>query len=340
MKSYNIFVGGYGSKAEEAIHYVRFDPKHQSFKKLGAITGIDAPSFLALHPKQNYLYAISEVEEGELVSYQVGDQLSETSREKTGGSGPCFLHVTDDGLYSIVTNYGDGKVSLHPIEDDGKVSQHTDLHLLKETDEASHAHMCYPLGYDQLYIVTDLGQDTIFLFRLQPQHQQLVLQRSFPLKKGFGPRHIEVDQTKNYLYIANEFSSMITVYHYNEPFSELQLIQEISTIPSSEQKDNFCADIHFSPDKTRLFVSNRGRDSIVVYRVQEDGCLSFVDEATTLGEWPRHFALSSDADYLFIANQHSDRLSVLRVHSDGKLQELACHYELASPACVVMFDRE
>ncbi|UOQ86704.1 lactonase family protein [Gracilibacillus salinarum] len=337
IRNYNMFVGGYGSKTEEAIHYVRFDSEQQSFHKLDAITGIDAPSFLALHPDQNNLYAVSEVEEGELVSYQVGDQLIETSRIKTGGSSPCYLHITDDGRYSIVTNYGDGKLSLHPLEEDGKVQLQADLHLFQKSGEASHPHMCYPLGYDHMYIVTDLGQNKLFLFQLQSDHQQLELQASFPLKDGSGPRHIEVNKAKNCLYITNEFSSVVAVYHFNKSFTNLQLAQEIPTIPPDEVQDNFCADIHFSPDKSLLFVSNRGRDSIVVYRVQADGRLRFVDEAAALGEWPRHFAISPDGEYLFIANQHSDRITVLRVQADGRLQALACHYKIASPACVVMF---
>ena len=66
-------------------------------------------------------------------------------------------------------------------------------------------------------------------------------------------------------------------------------IQTISTLPSNYDQKS-CADIHISPDGKYLYGSNRGHDSLAIYKVLENGRkLENIDFQSTLGKTPRNF---------------------------------------------------
>jgi hypothetical protein len=55
-----------------------------------------------------------------------------------------------------------------------------------------------------------------------------------------------------------------------------------------------------------LYTSNRGHDSIAVFRVGEDGALTTIDHTSTGGAIPRNFDLTPSGDRLIVANQASN----------------------------------
>ncbi|SFL42384.1 6-phosphogluconolactonase [Gracilibacillus orientalis] len=336
MSSYKMFVGGYGQEEDEAIQVITYDFKKQSFKKLLAVKGIQSPSFLAIHPYLDTIYAVSEVDNGEVAGFQLDSQFIEVGRQSTKGSGPCYVHADEEGEFLLIANYGEGNISLHPLQEDGSVETCSDVVTLPivHQEKNSHPHTCYPLGDQDTFLVTDLGQDSLSLFRLDRNQQRLIHVHSFELGMDKGARHIVVYQNRKFIYIANEFSSTVSVYRFNQEKLEIELIQEISTIPQDVVIDNYCADIHFSPDEHFLYVSNRGRDSITVFQVFTDGMLTFHDEVSTLGRWPRNFAVTPDGAFILVANEHSDMITVLKITSDGTLQQLPDKYEMIKPTCL------
>jgi 6-phosphogluconolactonase len=73
------------------------------------------------------------------------------------------------------------------------------------------------------------------------------------------------------------------------------------------------ADIHLDAAGERLYVSNRGHNSIAVFQVAFDGGLGLLAIKPCGGDWPRNFALSPDGRFLVVANQNSGTLDVLPV---------------------------
>ena len=66
-----VYVGTYTSKGSEGIYRFRFDLSSGKLERLGMTSGVENPSFLAIHPSGKFLYAVSEI--------------SELNGEKTGG---------------------------------------------------------------------------------------------------------------------------------------------------------------------------------------------------------------------------------------------------------------
>ena len=75
--------------------------------------------------------------------------------------------------------------------------------------------------------------------------------------------------------------------------------------------ENTIADIHVSPSGQRLYVSNRGHNSLAVFAIAADGRLTGLTVPACGGNWPRNFALAPGGRFMLVANQYSDEVSVL-----------------------------
>jgi len=83
-----------------------------------------------------------------------------------------------------------------------------------------------------------------------------------------------------------------------------------------------------------VLVSNRGHDSIAVYRInlEDSGKLTLVNIFKTLGKTPRHFQLNASGDLLCVANQDTDTLSMFRFNKEtGELKSTGRIHGVNSP---------
>ena len=83
----------------------------------------------------------------------------------------------------------------------------------------------------------------------------------------------------------------------------------------------------------RLYVSNRGADTIATFAVDGTGDLALVDEVSCGGSWPRHFAI--DGGVLFAANQKGNSVVSFRFDAEGLPRPTGDVVELDSPTCVL-----
>ena len=88
-----------------------------------------------------------------------------------------------------------------------------------------------------------------------------------------------------------------------------------------------------------MYASNRGHDSIVIYRIDPlTGRLSYAGHASTQGKTPRSFGIDPTGRYLLVANQDSDSVVTFRVDADsGKLQPAGHIAQVPTPVCVKFF---
>ncbi|MCX6067329.1 MAG: beta-propeller fold lactonase family protein, partial [Chloroflexi bacterium] len=88
--------------------------------------------------------------------------------------------------------------------------------------------------------------------------------------------------------------------------------QSLATIPSNAP-ENIVADIHISATGKRLYVSNRGDNSVAIYDISDDGSLKLVAILACGGNWPRNFALTPGEKFILMANQYSNEICVLPI---------------------------
>mmetsp|Transcript_14505 Transcript_14505/g.36757 ORF Transcript_14505/g.36757 Transcript_14505/m.36757 type:complete len:435 (+) Transcript_14505:76-1380(+) len=222
----------------------------------------------------------------------------------------------------------------------------------RQADPHSHAVILDPF-FGQIAYVPDLGMDLIRQFRFDKVSGKLHSIGTIPSgpsgRVALGPRYIEFHPTLPVCYVVNELSSEVSVFAFDrrvveavisgEPVTEptLRLVQTVSTIPEAYPGDmNTCGRIAVHSSGKFVLVSNRGHDSITVFRVHLDpssaGLLSVASTQHTRGATPRHFMFDNSGQWLVTANQDSDNLGVFRFNlATGKLEWSGQQYEVPSP---------
>lgn len=345
MNVFDVFVGSYGSAEEPTIHWLRFNVINQRFKQITSVSGVENPSFLTVNQKQNRLYVVSEVDEGEVVSFSIDwqrEELIELNRQSTNGCGPCFLEVHSSDRYLFTTNYGSGSIVVHPLTVEGRIAKSSDWHDYSkkalEKGIVSHPHMIRNIPNTPNYLVTDLGMNVLNLYMFQEKTGNLSSCKQIKVSAGSGPRHLTFHPYFRRLYVVNELNSTVLVYAYDEEKMDLEWLQTIETIPTEYVGNNYCADIHVSSNGENVYVSNRGHDSIAAYQIQLNGTLKMLGHISCGGKWPRNFAVVPCGNQLLVANEHSNSINIMTIQDDGMLRQIDVSYSVTNPVCLQVID--
>ena len=111
----------------------------------------------------------------------------------------------------------------------------------------------------------------------------------------------------------------------------LKYIYTVSTLPAEYQGISTAAGILLSKDGNHLYVSNRGHDSVSVFRVAGEK-LTLEGFIPSFGISPREIALSGD--FLLCGNELSDNITVFSLR-DGIPSAPVCNYEVKMPWCIL-----
>ncbi len=351
-----LYVGTYTSGASEGIYVYKFNTETGELTQPFTVENVVEPSFLAIQPQHKYLYAVNETEEyegeksGAVSAFAIDRKtggLRFLNKQASLGGAPCHISVSRNGKFVLVANYLGGNVSVFPVEADGllgaaiETQQHSGSGPNKERQEAAHAHSINLDKNNRFAIVCDLGVDRVFVYKFDDQSGKLEPnppQNFYRTKPGAGPRHLAFHPEKNFVFLINELDSTISSLGFDTENGILHEIQAVSALPENFQGENTCADIHAAPNGRFLYGSNRGHDSIVVYKIDENkGALEYVEHVSTGGKTPRNFMISPNGKFLLAANQDSDSINVFRIdEQSGKLRQTAEKADISMPVCLKM----
>lgn len=350
-----LYVGTYTSKGSEGIYVYKFDAETGSLSRLHTIKNVVEPSFLAIDKSRKFLYAVNETEEYEgkksgavsafAIDQKTGD-LKILNKVASLGGAPCHLSISDNEKFVFVANYLGGNVSVFPIEADGRLGTSVDLQQHngtgpnKERQEAAHAHSINPDRKNNYAIVCDLGVDKVFIYEFDHKTGKLKpnpAQEIYRTKPGAGPRHFAFHQDGKLAFLINELDLTVSSLSFDHEKGTLAEIQTVSTLPENASRTGAtCADVHVSPNGKFLYGSNRGHNSIVVYKIDEKtGNLEYVQHVSTGGKNPRNFAIAPNGKFLLAANQSSDSIIIFAIDEEtGKLTQTANKTTVSMPVCL------
>ncbi len=309
-----------------------------TIEKLSEIALGDNPSYFTVG-QEGLIYFVNEVDTfgqraGGGITTVRYDRKSQTLEKVSSinqhGGGPCHITLTHDGRHLITTNYGSGSVSVVRLGSDGIPQKVTDLLLY---GGESHPHMSLYNQRLKSYYVTDLGLGRLYQFRLDTLFGLLMNSGMpyFSLEQGSGPRHMVTDNSSANLYIVNELNSTLSVY--NILSDTIQVKQTVTALPEGFSGKSYCGDIQLFSGGRKIHASNRGDNSIVTFRIGNDGTLSDPSFADCGGDWPRSFAITRSGKYFLVANQRSDMISVVPV-SAGRGDNVVSSLPLKTPSCI------
>jgi len=353
MRNMLVYVGTYTQKESEGIYIYRMNPESTSLEPIGKAVNISNPSFLTIDPQQRYLYAVNEVQSfmgeksGGVSAFSIDSKSGELTflnKKSSKGTDPCYISMDRTGRYVLVANYSSGSLCVLPVMDDGSLGDATDFvqhegrSVNPKLQEGPHAHSIVVDPSNRYVYAADLGLDKIMIYKFDSEQGKLTPndQPWVRTKPGAGPRHFTFHPSGKFAYVINELDSTIVAFAYDRDNGTLEEIQRVSTLPEGFKGINYPADIHVAPSGKFLYGSNRGHDSIVIYRVNEEtGKLRYVGHESTRGSFPRNFAIDQSGDLLLVANRRTHNIVAFKVDTQTGLLEPTGHVtEVSTPACI------
>lgn len=184
----------------------------------------------------------------------------------SGGAGPYHLALAAGGEALAVANCDSGDVAVLAIDEAG-LPLRLDSHREAgggpdaERQEGPHAHWVGYGHYGRLY-ATDLGTDRVLAFA--PDDLGHVA-AAFAAPPGSGPRQIAFHPVLARAYLVSELASTLTVLDCSA--ARWVAMATLSTLPDHAEEENLGGAIAINDVGTRVYVSNRGHDSIATFAI-------------------------------------------------------------------------
>lgn len=347
----------YFGTGDTAIYVSKFDPKTGSLSAPRAVADAIRPNFLEIHPNGTRMYVCSREPltggdgRGVVIAYAIDQATGDLQRLNsldTGAPGPAHVTVDQTGQMVVVANYTGGSVAAFKLHEDGRLAQrtaymqHEGSSVNKQRQSEPHAHSVNFSKDNRVVVAADLGMDKVMIYRADPATGKLTANDPpfATVAPGSGPRHFAFHPNGKYAYVINEMASTVTAFSYNPSNSALSEIQTISTLPDGYSENTTTAEVQVHPSGEFLYGSNRGHDSITVFRIdQSTGKLTTVEREPTQGKTPRNFRMDPTGKYLFAANQQSDSVVVFRIDpKTGELTPTGTSVKVPAPMCVRFVD--
>ncbi|MGZ2355799.1 lactonase family protein [Streptomyces sp. 372A] len=337
-----LYLGTYTSTSPggTGIGVAAYDRVAGSITARTVVTGVENPSYLALHPTGGTLYAVDEQQNGGVTAVDLADGFRVLGTRSTGGAGPCHLSVHPGGRWLFSANYTSGSVAVHPLADDGSVGERTDLVAHSSPapgpgQGGPHAHQIITSPDGGHVLAVDLGNDTVYTYRLDETRGTLEQVSYASLRPGAGPRHLTFHPDGRHAYLACELDNTAVVCGYDPATGTLAPGDPQSTGTGSGT--SYPAQFLVTGDGRFAYLANRGHNSLTRYAVEGGGAaLRLLDTVPVGGDFPRHTAFSPDGTLLFAANQRSGTVTAFRVDTaTGALTSAGTPYAAPAAVCVL-----
>ena len=349
-ESMPVYVGTYtgGQNASRGIYRSTLDLETGRLSEPVLAAEARNPSFVEIHPNGQFLYAVSESGgAGSVSAFAIEPgtgNLTLLNQQPSGGAGPCHVNIDHAGKNVLVANYGSGSASVIPIQPDGKLAkptgfvQHEGSSINPRRQKGPHAHSINVSADDRFAFVADLGLDKVMIYKLNTENGTITANNPpfAKVKPGAGPRHFAFSPNGKYAYVINELHSTMTAFSYDPATGALTEIQTIPTLPSDFEGSSTCAEVRVHPNGKFLYGSNRGHDSIAVYRIDPaKGTLTFVEHETADIKTPRNFNIDPTGTFCLVANQGADSIVVFRIdQKTGTLEPTGHKITVGRPVCI------
>jgi 6-phosphogluconolactonase len=337
----------------EGIYVFRMDQASGAMELVSKTTGVANPSYLSFDARQRFLYVVNELKSyqdrptGTVSAFAVDPttgKLEFLNKQPTRGTDPCHVLVDAKRKHVLVANFMSGSICVLPVRDDGSLEeacdfvQHQGSSIDPVRQKGPHAHSVTLDRANRYAFVPDLGLDKLLIYKFDAKRGMLE-PNSVPwikMKPGAGPRQVALHPGGKFAYLINELNSTVAALACDCKTGTFQELQIVSTLPEDFCGESTCADVQVSPSGMFVYASNRGHDSIAIYRVNErTGRLTCVDHQPTQGKTPRSFGIDPTGRFLLAANQDTDTIVTFRIDArTGKLRPTGHIARVPTPVCV------
>jgi len=200
-------------------------------------------------------------------------------------------------------------------------------HHIKLMDDGLHAYS------------VDMGTDLVSVYSIEDHKLNIISEATIDGPLGSGPRIMRISRDNRFAYLLHEISNAVAVYsiaHFNnidQATLRFDETQRISTLSIDMNVENSAAGCALTEDGQYLLVTNRGENTLVLFKVDTNsGALSFCDRIQT-GLTPRDICLVGHQ--IVVAAQTSNMLQLFAI--DTNLHKLVLLHEVSDVIAPVGF---
>jgi len=283
-------------------------------------------SFGVYSPKHKLYYLLDEQADGKIGVFARNDKMWEKRREVASrGDSPCYISIDAKEQMIGVANYNTGDVAFYQLDKGGLpiepalIRQNAGKGPDASRQEGPHAH-CVKFAPDQTMIYSvDLGTDQVLMYSYDAKTAKVGEAKvALQAPAGSGPRHIAFHPNGKTAYVVCEMGNCVLALE-RQADGTLTQVQQISTLPADFTAHSQAAHLVLNAKGDRLYMSNRGHNSIGVFAVDDAGRLGLLQLSPTLGDWPRFFLMLEAEKQVLVAHQNSGDLIGFDVKADGTL---------------------
>jgi 6-phosphogluconolactonase len=327
-----VYFGTSASDDRRGIYRASLDQTTGQMSPAVRVTNAANSQFMAFSPDRRHLYSLANVpslghgtaEAIETYAVNGADgSLAPVGERIVDGPEGCHISVDPSGRCVLTANYGAQYVEVFPVQGDSSVGPRSCVvHFSGHGPDASRQRQAHPHSINvdptgRFAIVADLGQDKVFVYKLDAANGTLT-PNDPPFvagDPGAGPRHFAFHPDGKHAFRINEMGASITAFDWD---GNKGVLTPITTIPILRRdyagSTNTSAEVVVSRSGLFVYGSNRGDDSLVVLSFDSDtGKLEFVQRMTEGIKVPRNYAIDPSGKWLVCANLTANTATVYGV---------------------------
>ncbi len=337
------YIGSFTEAGGPGLTVARVDAATGTLTPVHSTDAVVNPSYLALSPGGDVLYAVSETDEGAAAAFSLADPARP---EPLGlpvpvrGEGPTHLALA--GSWLLTANYGSGSVSALPVRTGGglgapsAVLPHRGRGPVADRQAGPHAHAVVPDPSGRWLLSVDLGTDSVWSYALDPLSGAPSPHREERMRPGSGPRHLAFHPRGDRAYVLNELDPTVTACVWDAATGTLEPIGETRVVPADAGQRTYPSAPVVSADGRFLWAANRGHDSIATLALDAPGdAPELLGTVGCGGHWPRDLTAHPDGRLLYAANERSGDVTWFTVDPDTGIPARAGSVGIPAASCVL-----
>ena len=345
---------GTGGPGAKGIYRATFDSGKGKLSAAELVAEVGAPGFLALHPAGDKLYAVANFAGGPgAIGYTIGakGELTVINSAPTGDGGGAHIAVHPSGKFLLTAQYGGGSTALFPLDAAARlgsaqlIKHEGGSGVVKPVQEKPHAHWAGFSPDGRFALVPDLGLDGIVIYRIDLAKPAIARHGFAASVPGGGPRHMKFSPDGKFIYLLNELSLSVTTFAWDAAAGTAQRLADVPALSAevkAQEASNSAAEILVHGSGRFVYSSNRGHDTVTVYRADPTTSeLKVIQVQPVRGAFPRNISLSPDGGWLLAAGADSNTVAVHKVNQmTGELTyQTKGVINVPAPICILFAPR-
>lgn len=305
------------------------------------------PMYLIFGMGKRTLYAASS-DSNQVYAYGIDratGMLHLLNTQTVEGNSTLCLGISNDNLHLVVGSIS-GDVACIEIRTDGSLGRVCDDFKLPGEAGPLKGAQPWPRAHHSIFdpdgrfcYIVDKGKDMIGTYEIEPNSGKMRCISELYTRPGSCARHIVFHPNRRFAYINTEYIGTVLACRWESETGTLETFQILPTIPEDYVGNySLSSEIEIHPNGRFLYISNRGHDSLAIYRIdEEEGTLTLLGWQETLGTIPRYFTIEPGGKYLYVCNQGSGEIKTFAIDKNtGFLTYTGQSIKTATPVWLLL----